>query len=279
MSTRSTLLAMACSMAIGAGAIAQQDAPRPEGPNPAGRGTVNQPAPQISKERAAANDIAGDRGMSDSAVASELEKIRSSPEMANEKLFVLGNSMGNEFEIRFSQLAQRKSQDAQVKDLARKIEQDHVDANRRLGEVARSMDMAQPTELPQSKIQMLAIFEQLPADQFDKVYLSHLKACHAASITMFGDAEQMVQNPQLRAYVSETLPKLRQHGAHVVEVAQAKGLRGDLTVASTAGPTNDMDHRHDTAAGATNKPAPNPKGTEGDRTGIPQQPITGERRE
>lgn len=163
----------------------------------------------------------------DQKVDTILESIKSSPDKASEKLFVLDAAMANQWEIEFSRLAEQKAQDQQVKELARMMVREHQQAQQRLMEIARQWDMDLPTSLSAAKQKKLDVIGSLPPEQFDSCYVMMLKADHARSITAYSDHEVAFKDDSLKAYISETLPKLKQHGQHVVQVAQAKDIGAD----------------------------------------------------
>lgn len=167
-------------------------------------------------------------GGADASISQQLSQIRSNPENAGAKMFVLSTGLHNLHEVRLSELAARKSNDAQVKELAQMMVKDHTAANDQLRPIAQKLNITIPTDLPAMKQQELAILEQLPEDDFNKAYLSKMKVGHATAITDFAVHEQTVKDDQLKQYITQMLPKLRQHGEHTVHVAQAKGLPGDL---------------------------------------------------
>lgn len=174
-------------------------------------------------------------GGADAGISQQLSQIRSEPENAGAKLFVLHTGMHNLHEVRLSELAARKSKDAQVKELAQQMVKDHNAANEQLRPIAQKMNVTIPNDLPAAKQQKLAILEQLPEDEFNKAYLGCMKVGHASAITDFAVHEQMVKDDQLKQYITQMLPKLRQHGEHTVRVAQAKGLSGDLVAVGGSG--------------------------------------------
>lgn len=167
------------------------------------------------------------KGDADQKVDAILDKIKQSPDKASDQLFVLEAAMGNQWEIELSRLAQQKAQDPQVKELARMMVEEHTQAQQRLMTVARQFDMDLPTSLPPGKQKKLDVLSSLPADKFDSCYVLMLKADHAKDITSYADHQVAVQDASLKSYIGEVLPKLKQHGQHVVQVAQAKDFGAD----------------------------------------------------
>lgn len=311
-------MAAAMALSTGTTVLAQVGGPDPETispPVPAdslrqdqNRGTTGQPGNHTGMATA-------QKGNSDQSVHEQLQQIKASPDQAIQKLFILEQGMMNQWEIELSDAVASKTQDQQVKQLAQMTKQDHQKAQDRLRQVAQKHNVTLSDQLPAMKQQKLAVLKQMPADKLDKCFLSMQKSSHAAAITSLSDHKQMfsdqprdnaqpqagnaqnpganAQNPggmaqndaskagkeELRAYIDETLPTVKQHANRIVEVAQSKGLDGEITtIASTgsnaeAGTSADRDSA---AKGANSMP---PKARDGALRGQPGDQMTGEQRE
>jgi len=188
---------------------------------------VNRPGQDRAADRVAqpgrTGQAAGDQWQQ------QLQKIAQSKEMAAEKLFVLEAGLGSAFEIQLSELAQRKSQNDQVKQLAAQIIQDHRQASQRLQPIAQKHQIELPQALPQMKQTKLQIFEAMDPEVFDKAYVKCMDAAHAHDVTSFRHAAQSAQAPDVKQFAGETLPKLQQHHQQTRQVASALGMEaGDM---------------------------------------------------
>lgn len=158
-------------------------------------------------------------------------QIKQSPEKASEKLFLLDAAIGNEWEIESSRLVESKSSDQSVKDLAKMIREDHEQAQKRVTELAREMNLDLPSSLPKSKQNLLAVLGSLPAEKLDSCYLIMQKANHAKAISSYADHQVALEDQSVKSYIGEALPKLREHGQHVVQVASSKNIgSGDFAL-------------------------------------------------
>jgi putative membrane protein len=154
---------------------------------------------------------------------------------------------------------------------------DHQKAQDQLRKVAQKHDLTLSEQLPQAKQQKLAIFEQMPADKLDKCFLVMQKSGHAAAITSLSDHQQMftdADDKELKAYIDQTLPTVKQHANRIVEVAQAKGLEGDITTIASTGSNAEAG----ATAGSGTSPMP-PKARDGALRTTPGDQMTGEPRE
>ena len=162
----------------------------------------------------------------DQQVLKQLQQIQQSPEQAGDKLFVLCAAINNNFEMMLSQQAAQKAQNPEVKKLAQMIMQDHQQAGQQLQQVAQQMQLQVPQGLPSIKQQEIQVMTSLPSQQFDKVYVAKMNELHAMDVTAFGSQTTLAQNPQLKQFVTQALPKLQQHQQHVMRTAQQIGLTG-----------------------------------------------------
>jgi putative membrane protein len=249
------VLATAVLMAVGGFAIADDN----QGTSGPGKSTGNPVSDRGTdgNQNPAGGQRASDGSMQDrsktgmmsgDSTAQQIRQFASDPDKAGDRLFALGAGMGNQWEIEFSRLVEEKAQDQQVKDLAKMIRQDHEQANQRLQQAAQALNVQLSNRLPEEKQAKLEIFRAMPADKLEKCYLSMLKVDHAADIVNYQIHQYEIQDQQLKQYVSETLPKLQQHGQHVQQVAQAKGIQGGDITALASGTGSQ------TGADRTNRP-------------------------
>lgn len=194
------------------------------------------------------------------------DDIKRSPETATDKLFVLNTSMCNQMEIEYSRLIESKSNDAQIKELARMIRADHESAQEKLMTIARGMNLDLPTGLPKDQVAFFEVLGSLPSETLDSNYLMCQKAGHAMAITSFTDHQAEVKDDALKGYISEVLPKLREHGRHVVQLAAAKDV-GSGSVAlgdwnNNAGALGNVDQSQNRTMDATPNTDTNRKPTD-----------------
>ncbi len=152
------------------------------------------------------------------------DQIKQSPDKAGEMLFLLQASMANQCEIEFSKIVESKSNDQAVKELARMVRTDHEQAQQKVTSLARSMNLDLPDSLPPGQLAFYQAVGSLPPEQIDHCYLLGQKAAHAMAITAFADQQVELKNPAVKAYVTETLPKLREHGQAVAKLAKSKNI-------------------------------------------------------
>ncbi|HEX8916029.1 MAG TPA: DUF4142 domain-containing protein [Humisphaera sp.] len=203
----------------------------------------------------------------DQQVKQQMMQIQQSPQGALDKLFVLQAGMGGMFEVAFAQQAQQKSQDPQVKQLAQQILQDHQQANQKLMPVAQALGVQLPQGLDSMHAQKLQTYAALDAKDYDKKFVCHNNEDHAKDVEAFKTAAATAQNPQVKQFAAETLPKLVEHHRMIQQVGQKLGVvqPGDAMPASGKMPAD-----HGAPQGVT------PRGDAGTGSGTAPNRVGGE---
>jgi len=157
----------------------------------------------------------------------------------NEQKFVQKAMEGNQFEIQLGQLAQQKGENQEVKQLAQMLAQDHQQANQTLskaagGQAGASGAAARPGQ-PDAQASgssssgsqqlgpvfqaKLADFQKLQGAEFDEAFVMDQLADHVKSVLKYRMASQQAQNPQIKEYATQTLPKLQSHLQQLQQLA------------------------------------------------------------
>ncbi|MFK2911262.1 DUF4142 domain-containing protein [Pseudomonas sp. 3HC3] len=121
-------------------------------------------------------------------------------------------------EVVTGKLAQEKSQNAEIKTFAQQMVTDHTQANQKLGDIARKLDISVPDEAAMTdKIKKMIL--EWRDESFDKSYLNNQVDAHEKAVELFKKEAASSDKAELKAFASETLPKLEQH------LEQAKALQ------------------------------------------------------
>jgi len=154
----------------------------------------------------------------------QLRQFAQDPKTAAEKMFVLHAGIGNQCEIELARQVQQKAQNAQVKQLAQRIVEDHQKANDQLQKVAQQLDVRIPQSIPSEKREMIQILTSLPTEQMEKHFITAMQADHAAELIMFRAVAQMAENQAVKDYAQQQLSALSQHYDQAQQTAVALGL-------------------------------------------------------
>ena len=141
-----------------------------------------------------------------------------------DKLFLVCAAVDNQCEIRLAELAQQKSQDTQVKQIAQRVTQDHQQAQDQLKSIAQASGVELPHGTPGLQRQEMKILQGLNGKDFDQQYIAHVRAAHAKAVQEYQDVAQLAKNQQIKDYASKTLPTLQQHDQDIQQAATALGL-------------------------------------------------------
>ncbi|HEY3788915.1 MAG TPA: DUF4142 domain-containing protein [Urbifossiella sp.] len=166
----------------------------------------------------------------------ENDQDRQAIQAANDpdKLFLVTAAINNRCEIQLAQLAQQQSQDQQVKDAAKHIQDDHTKALDQLQQTAKDCNCQLPEGTPALKRQEYQVLASLNGKDFDQAYICQMRAAHAMDIDKYQDVAQMAKNDKVKQFAQQQLPALEQHAQMVETAAVALGLPA-ANSAQTAG--------------------------------------------
>lgn len=125
--------------------------------------------------------------------------------------FAVAAASTNMLEVSLGKLAQQKAIVQEVKDWGKMMEQEHTEAEQKLEAITVKNSIALPTMM---STEDRAIYDDVDDRKylgFDKKYLRDLKELHERTVKRYAEAATKLTNPELLAYVTEMLPKLRAH--------------------------------------------------------------------
>lgn len=121
-------------------------------------------------------------------------------------------------EVVAGNLAQEKSKSPEIKAFAQQMVTDHTKANQKLGDIARSLDLSTPGEAALTD-KVKKVILQWRDESFDKSYINNQVDAHEKAVKLFKEEAGTSDKAELKAFASETLPKLEHH------LEQAKQLQ------------------------------------------------------
>ncbi len=125
-------------------------------------------------------------------------------------------------EANLGQLAGSKASAEGIKDYAQMLVTDHTNDYKQLGTVAGKANLVVPKGLDAAHDKMIAPFEKLQGAAFDHRYIQEMIAGHTKAIAVYTKEADDAQNPDLKAYASQTLPTLHKHLDGAKDLAKAK---------------------------------------------------------
>ncbi|HEX4122251.1 MAG TPA: DUF4142 domain-containing protein [Verrucomicrobiae bacterium] len=147
------------------------------------------------------------------------------------KEFIKDAAQCNSAEIAFSDVAQSKAQNSDVKQLAQQMVTDHTANNQKLEGIAQAHGMAIDQSLDWVNQHEVNRLQKVKESDFDRDYTKVMLKDHVKAIKMFQKAADDIQDPDVKEYAATTLPTLREHLHHAEDAARAIGI-DDSTVNS-----------------------------------------------
>ena len=129
---------------------------------------------------------------------------------ANEQ-FLREAAQGDMLEVRMGEIGQQKATTPEVKEFARRIQQDHSAHLEKVRSLAAANNIKLPAELDQKHRSDADKFAKMTGKDFDRQFMNHMVQDHQKDIKEYEKGQQQVTNPDEKALVSETLPILKEH--------------------------------------------------------------------
>ena len=130
--------------------------------------------------------------------------------------FVTNLAVANMYELQAAEIAQAKSNNAQVKELASMITRDHTSAGEKLSTTAPTAapDVTIPTALDQRRQGLIDNLNAASAEDFDKVYLEQQVAAHNEVLTLLNGFSDNTDAPALASLARELVAPITMHRDH-----------------------------------------------------------------
>jgi predicted outer membrane protein len=91
--------------------------------------------------------------------------------------------------------------------------------------------------------QMFQHLQSLSGSEFDRAYIRHMVKGHAMDIQKYQQASQQLQDTEIKSFVSQTLPKLREHHTQAQQIARNLGISIQDTTGSSNWQRNQLNDR------------------------------------
>ena len=128
-----------------------------------------------------------------------------------DRLFVEQLAMANRAEIEAGKLAAGKADNAAVAQFARRMTDDHTQANNRLTELAKARNITVSDTLDPEQQMMQERLRKLSGADFEAVYVQGQMGSHQKAATLLEWEIDSGENSQIKRFASQTLPVVFQH--------------------------------------------------------------------
>jgi putative membrane protein len=138
------------------------------------------------------------------------ERLANNDDLEDDSEFVVEAASGSMMEVELGKIAAEKASSPQVKNFAQKMVNDHTKASERLKSIAQKKNITLPRNLPNEHQKHVENLREKSGAEFDKEYMD-LMVDHDDDVEKFEKATDDLNDNELKAWASETLPTLRQH--------------------------------------------------------------------
>ena len=138
-----------------------------------------------------------------------------------DKAFVSKAMEGDNTEVQLGQLAEEKSQSADVKQLAQKLVSEHSQMNDKwFMPVAQQLGVSQPKGPSKKDKKEIARLQQLSGPDFDREYITLMIKDHKQDLKEFQNEAQMAQDPNVKQVAEQGSNVISQHLELIEQVAK-----------------------------------------------------------
>ncbi len=141
---------------------------------------------------------------------------------AMEKTFIKKSADGGMTEVQLGQLAAEKGGSDAVKDFGNRMVKDHGKINDDLKEVAGKMGVTVPTTISAKHKAAVEKMSGLSGAAFDNAYVPMMVQDHKKDVSEWEEAEKTVKNDDLKKFIGDNLPTLKDHLEKIQAFDQAK---------------------------------------------------------
>ncbi|MBC7948932.1 MAG: DUF4142 domain-containing protein [Chitinophagaceae bacterium] len=125
--------------------------------------------------------------------------------------FLVDAANGGMTEVQLGQVAEQKGTDAGIKRFGAMLAADHSGANNQVKTLAAQRNVTLPATVSDEKQKDIDDFNKKAGTAFDKSYIRYMVKDHEDDIKAFENASEDVKDSEVKAFIDNTLPKLRMH--------------------------------------------------------------------
>lgn len=109
------------------------------------------------------------------------------------------------------QMAEDSASNSAVKDLGKKLVQDHTMNYRELTQLASKTAESIPTAIERRDDREITLLDRTKGKQFDRAFLTYEVADHESLVKAFRQEAEHGQDPDVKAFASQSLPTVEGH--------------------------------------------------------------------
>lgn len=135
--------------------------------------------------------------------------------------FWMTAAQGGIAEVELGKIAQTKAANAEVKNFAKMMVEDHTKANNELKSLAAKRGINLPATMNSGNQSTLSELQNLVGAEFDREYVEAMVDDHEADVQLFESQAADDSDPDAKAFAAKTLPTLKKH-LEMIKAIQAK---------------------------------------------------------
>ena len=136
-----------------------------------------------------------------------------------ERKFLTGAAQGSLAEIELGKLAQERGSSDQVKDLGKKLVDDHQKALDKAKEIAQKNNVTLPDQPTSKQKSVQERLSKLSGAEFDRAFAREISREHKKDVSEFEKMSQRASNNDVKEFASETVEKLKEHQQLAMSIA------------------------------------------------------------
>jgi putative membrane protein len=145
-----------------------------------------------------------------SSDANEMTNDKASTQTADTD-FMLKAATGGMAEVELGRLAATKAQNAEVKQFAQKMVDEHTKANNELKALAGEKNFTMPARLDPKHQSVMDKLNGLSGAEFDKAYVAAMVQDHEETMALFKSEADGGRDADAKAWAGKMLPNLQMH--------------------------------------------------------------------
>jgi putative membrane protein len=167
-----------------------------------------------TKEQADADERTEERAENSEEIANDAndDKFDDNKDVKNDADFVAEQVAANYAELKLAQLASEKSSVAEIKKVAKMLESEHSKKLDELQKLANAKSITIPIEADKESIKTVEdLRDEKDMEDFNEEWCKEMVDKHEKTIEVYEDKLESTEDPELKSWISQTLPGLRTH--------------------------------------------------------------------
>jgi putative membrane protein len=150
------------------------------------------------------------------------DQDKSNNASAAEKTFIKKATDGGMTEVELGKVAEKNAEKQEVKDFGSRMVKDHGKANDDLKSVASTLKVTVPDKVSPKHKATIDRLSKKSGATFDTAYVKEMVADHEKDIAEFEKAKGEVKNEDLKKFIDDTVPVMKEHLEMVKKLQGAK---------------------------------------------------------